>query len=78
MFDVPAGIWIYALGALVGLALTDAPLVHRLGLALLWPIGPAALLMTLAVLVVASFIAFPIIGALGLAAIAAWWWIAGA
>ena len=53
---------IYSLGVLVGLAATDARPVARLGLALLWPIGPAAFVVTLAVLAAASLIAFPIVG----------------
>ena len=57
-------VMIYSAGVLVGLVATDARPAARLTLALLWPIGPAAFLATLAVLVAASLIAFPIVGAM--------------
>jgi hypothetical protein len=58
---------IYGVGVVIGLAATDARPAARLGLALLWPIGPAAFVVTLAVLAAASLIAFPIVGGLVLA-----------
>jgi hypothetical protein len=63
---------IYSVGVVIGVATTDAQPVARLGLALLWPIGPAAFVVTLAVLVAASLIAFPIFGVLVLAGALAW------
>lgn len=55
------GIWtgmagVYAAGVLVGLVRTDGPPAARLGLAVLWPVGPLAFLATLVVLVAASVV----------------------
>ena len=59
-------------GVLIGCRGIDARPAARVGLALLWPVGPAAFVVTLAVLVAASLIAFPIVGAIVLAAALAW------
>jgi hypothetical protein len=72
VFDLPTVVWIYAIGALIGVALADGPPASRLGLALLWPVGPAAFLVTLAVLAAASLIAFPLVAAIGVAVALAW------
>jgi hypothetical protein len=53
----------YGAGVVVGLARTDAAPLTRLGLALLWPVGPLAFVATLLVLLAASLIAFPWFGA---------------
>ena len=52
--------------------------IYVLGVAVaLWPIGPAAFLGTVALLVAASTIAFPAVGALaGAGALIAWWALA--
>jgi len=65
---------IYALGALVALWRTDASWPTRLALAVVWPVGPLAFLITIAILVAASLIAFPLVGGAIVAAgvIAAW------
>jgi len=44
---------VYAAGALVGLWRTDGPAASRAALALLWPIGPLAGVVTIAGLIVA-------------------------
>ena len=62
----------YVAGVLIGLAATDARPAARLGLALLWPLGFAAFVVTLAVLAAASLIAFPIVGVAVLAGAVAW------
>ena len=49
---------IYVLGVLVGLWRTDGPIATKLALALLWPVGPIAFLITISGLVVAAMIAF--------------------
>ena len=54
----------YGLGVAVGLARTDARWSTRVALALLWPLGPAALVVTLAVLFLALPIAFPVVGSI--------------
>ncbi|HKH71500.1 MAG TPA: hypothetical protein VKA59_09135 [Vicinamibacterales bacterium] len=45
---------IYLAGVAIGLWRTDAPLVTRLLLAVLWPIGPLAFVMVVAILVAAA------------------------
>jgi hypothetical protein len=49
---------IYLIGALVALWRTDGPPATKLTMALLWPIGPLAFLVTISGLVVAAAIAF--------------------
>ncbi len=66
--------WVaYAVGVLAGLIMTDGRPMTRVTLALLWPLGPAAFVVVVAILVLASFIAFPIAGLIAvLAGVAAW------
>jgi hypothetical protein len=67
-------IWlVYGAGVLVGLVLADGRLVTRVSLALLWPLGPAAFVVTVAILVLAAMIAFPLFGLLVTAAAGAAW-----
>ena len=67
---------VYVVGAVVGLLATDGPPLVRVGLALAWPLGPLAFLLTVTGLLVVAAIAFPIFGAV-LAAVAAgcWFWL---
>lgn len=52
-----AWVWgIYLAGVLVGLALTDGRLLTRVSLALLWPIGPAAFVLTVTILLLAGLV----------------------
>jgi hypothetical protein len=66
---------VYGLGAAIGLVRTDGKWPARIALSLLWPLGPAALVVTVALLFVALPIAFPIVGsivfAIGVAIMAA-------
>jgi hypothetical protein len=64
---------VYVAGVLLGVAAIDARPAARVGLALLWPLGPAALVVTLAVLTGAGMIAFPVVGGMALVAAIAWW-----
>ena len=66
---------IYLAGVAVALWRTDAAWPTRTAVAVLWPLGPAAFLTTVLVLLAASLIAFPIIGALVAAGalLLAWW-----
>ena len=48
----------YVLGVLIGLWRVDGPPATKLTLALLWPIGPLAFLVTISGLVVAAGVAF--------------------
>ena len=65
---------IYVVGVLVGMIATQGGPATRLGLALLWPLGPLAFLITVAGLLVVAAIAFPLFGVILAAAISAAWW----
>ena len=66
---------IYAAGALVAIWRTDAAWPTRLAVAVLWPLGPLAFLVTVSILLAASLIAFPVVsGAIAAAVAAAVWW----
>lgn len=64
---------LYVAGVTWGLIVIDAHPGVRIGLALLWPLGPVAFVVTLAVLVMAAMIAFPAFGAVAIAAVLASW-----
>jgi hypothetical protein len=49
---------VYLAGVVIGLWRTDAPLPTRVLLAALWPIGPVAFVITVAILLAATPIAF--------------------
>jgi len=49
---------IYLVGVTIGLWRTDGPVPTRLLLALLWPIGPLAFAIVVAILLIASPLAF--------------------
>ena len=67
---------IYLAGALIALWRTDARWPTRVALAALWPLGPLAFVITVAILVAASLIAFPLIaGGMTLAGALAIWWL---
>ena len=66
---------LYFGGLVLGLLFTDGPFGSRLALELLWPFGPLAFLLTVSALTVAAMIAFPIFGAIVLAAGALGWWV---
>jgi hypothetical protein len=66
---------IYVVGVLVGLFATQGGVATRLGLALLWPLGPLAFIITVAGLLVVAAIAFPWFGAIVAAGIVAAWWM---
>jgi hypothetical protein len=55
---VNVALWIYLVGVAVGLWRTDARWHTRLLLAVLWPIGPVAFVVTVAILLAATPIAF--------------------
>ena len=65
----------YAVGVLVALWRTDASWPTRVAVAILWPLGPLAFLITVTILVVASLIAFPLIagGIAVIGALTVWW-----
>lgn len=65
----------YLAGVLAGLVLVDGRPATRIGLALLWPLGPLAFLVTIAGLVLAAMLAFPIFGVVAAAVAAITWWV---
>lgn len=66
---------IYAIGVAAGLVLTDAGPLARVVIALLWPLGAAAFVVTIAILFVAAMLVFPVFGVLVLAAaVGGWLW----
>ena len=67
-------IWaIYLAGVAIGLWRVDGPPPVKLLLAVLWPVGPAAFVLVVSVLVLAAAVAFPWLGALAVIAGLAWW-----
>ncbi len=69
---------VYLAGVAAALIFTDGHPVMRVVLAVLWPLGPAAFVVTVAVLLAASLVAFPFVGLLaaGAGASALWWLLA--
>ena len=67
----------YLAGVALALVLTDAHPTLRVVLAVLWPIGPVAFVATVALLLAASVIAFPMVALVAGAAVAAAWWMLG-
>jgi hypothetical protein len=68
-------LWIYVAGIIAGLIATRGSLPTRVGLALLWPLGPLAFVLTSAGLLVVAGIAFPAFGVLLAAVVGAAWWV---
>jgi hypothetical protein len=65
----------YAVGVLIALWRTDAGWPTRAAVAILWPLGPLAFVITVVILMAASLIAFPltagVIAVIG--ALTVWW-----
>ena len=76
MAVVSAAVLVYLGGAAVALWRTDASWPIRIALALLWPIGPVAFVLTVSLLLAASLIAFPLVGVIVAAAALALWLVA--
>ena len=55
---------VYGLGLALGLARTDASWPTRVALSLLWPLGPLAFIIVIAVLYIALPVAFPVLGSI--------------
>jgi len=66
---------VYAAGVVIGLWRTDGSLAARLIVALLWPLGVAAAVVTIAALVLAAMVLFPMVGAAILLAAGVIWWV---
>jgi hypothetical protein len=65
----------YVAGVLVGLWRADATPAGRVALALLWPAGLAACLVTGSILIAAAAVLFPLFGVALLAVASASWWM---
>ena len=66
--------WIYLAGVMVGIVGGEGALRTRVGLALLWPLGPLAFVATVAGLLIVAGIAFPVFGAILASGAAGIWW----
>ena len=66
---------VYLVGVVVGLMATQGGAGTRLLLAVLWPLGPLAFLITVAGLLIVAAIAFPVFGVTLAAGLAAAWWL---
>jgi hypothetical protein len=58
---------VYLVGVAIGLIAIDARGLARVGLALLWPVGPIAFILTITILLLAALIAFPVFGLIAIA-----------
>jgi hypothetical protein len=66
---------LYVAGVAWGLIMIDARPPARVGLALLWPLGPIAFVITITILLAASLIAYPAFGAAVLIGAGIAWWL---
>ncbi len=66
---------VYAAGVAVGLWRVDGPPVARLTLALLWPLGAIAAIVTITALVLAAMVLFPWVGAVSVLLAALIWFV---
>lgn len=69
------GAAVYVAGVIWGFLATDARPLARVGLAILWPIGPAAFLVTSAILLAVLPVAYPVVGMALLVAAGVLWWV---
>jgi hypothetical protein len=65
---------VYIAGILWCVLVSDARPAERVTLALLWPLGPLAFVVTVIILLVASAIAYPLVAVPVLAAVAVLCW----
>jgi hypothetical protein len=66
---------IYFIGVVIGLTVMREPWTARVGTALAWPLGPAAFIVVVAVLLVASLVVWPlpVLVLAAITAVLAWW-----
>lgn len=65
---------LYVLGVAWCLLMSDARPAERIALAVCWPLGPIAFVVTVAILLGAAVIAYPVVMVtIALAATAVWW-----
>ena len=65
---------VYLVGVVVGVLAVDGGPATRVGLALLWPLGPLAFIVTVAGLIAVAGIAFPAFGVLLAGVLTLAWW----
>ena len=66
---------LYVVGVLLGVLRVDGGPATRLMVALLWPVGVAAGVLTVGSLVLVAMIVFPLIGAAVAATAVLLWWV---
>ena len=66
---------VYVVGVLVGLFATQGGPGTRLILAVLWPLGPLAFVITVTGLMIVGAIAFPLFGVVFAGVLVAAWWL---
>lgn len=66
---------LYVTGVVWALLRTAARPVERVMLSLLWPLGPLAFLVTVATLLAASVIAYPLVMIPAVVVLALVWWV---
>ena len=69
-------LFVYAAGVAVGLWRVDGSPAARLTIALLWPLGALAALVTISGLVLAAMALFPWLGAVSVVLALLVWWFA--
>lgn len=66
---------LYLAGVAVGLWRVSGPVAAKIGLSLLWPLGPLAGVLVVLGLMLVSCVAFPPVGAGALIGAAVLWWL---
>ena len=66
---------LYLAGVVVGLVATRGSVATRIGLALLWPLGPLAFVLVSAGLLLVAGIVFPAFGVVLAAVVGGVWWL---
>jgi len=65
----------YVAGVALGLLMSDEQPAQRFVVAILWPLGPLAFVVTVSILLVAAVIAFPLVMGPALAGVAVVGWL---
>ena len=74
---LPVVLIVYVAVVVIGVLRVDASPVTRLVVSLLWPLGLAAGVVTISVLVLAAMVLFPTLGAAVVVAVVLIWWVTG-
>jgi len=67
----------FAAGVAIGLWRVDGSPAARLTIALLWPLGLAAAVVTVSALILAGMVLFPLVGAAVVITASLLWWVVG-